>query len=55
MGVEEVGASRAGLFIHLMPAFGILLATIFLGERLMSFHLIGIALIFGGIFLTTRK
>lgn len=54
-GVEEVGASRAGLFIHLMPAFGILLAAAFLGERLMSFHFIGIALIFGGIYLTTRK
>jgi drug/metabolite transporter (DMT)-like permease len=54
-GVEEVGASRAGLFIHLMPAFGILLAALFLGERLMSFHFIGIALIFGGIYLTTRK
>ncbi len=52
-GVEEVGASKAGLFIHLMPAFGILLASVFLGERLMSFHFIGIALIFGGIFLTT--
>jgi drug/metabolite transporter (DMT)-like permease len=54
-GVEQVGASRAGLFIHLLPAFGILLAALFLGERLTSFHFGGIALIFGGIFLTTRK
>lgn len=54
-GVEQVGASRAGLFIHLMPAFGILLAAFFLNERLMNFHFIGIALIFSGIFLTTRK
>jgi drug/metabolite transporter (DMT)-like permease len=54
-GVEAVGASRAGLFIHLMPAFGILLAGLFLGERLLNFHFIGIALIFGGIYLTTRK
>lgn len=54
-GVEEVGASKAGLFIHLLPAFGILLAAVFLGERLSSFHLVGIALIFGGIFLTTRR
>ena len=54
-GVEQLGASRAGLFIHLMPAFGILLAAIFLGERLLDFHFIGIALIFGGIFMTTRK
>lgn len=54
-GVEQVGASRAGLFIHLMPAFGILLAAVFLDERLMRFHFIGIALIFGGIFLATRR
>ncbi|MBU0753355.1 MAG: DMT family transporter [Gammaproteobacteria bacterium] len=54
-GVEQVGASQAGLFIHLMPAFGILLAAAFLGERLAGFHLAGIALIFGGIYLTTRR
>ena len=54
-GVEQVGASRAGLFIHLMPAFGILLAAAFLGERLAGYHLVGIALIFGGIYLTMRR
>lgn len=54
-GVEQVGASKAGLFIHLLPAFGILLAALFLGERLLGFHLAGIALIFGGIFLTMRR
>ncbi len=54
-GVEQVGASRAGLFIHLMPAFGILLAGLFLGEALLGFHFVGIALIFGGIFLNMRR
>ncbi len=54
-GVEQVGAARAGYFIHLLPAFGILLAALFLGERLLGFHFIGVALIFGGIYLTTRK
>lgn len=54
-GVEQVGAARAGLFIHLLPAFGILLAALFLSERLAAFHFAGIALIFTGIFLTTRK
>lgn len=54
-GVEAVGASRAGLFIHLMPAFGILLAAVFLDEALRPFHFVGIALIFGGIFLTTLR
>jgi len=54
-GVVEVGASRAGLFMHLMTAFGILLAILFLDERPMPYHLVGIALIFGGIYLTTRQ
>lgn len=54
-GVEQVGAARAGYFIHLLPAFGILLAALFLGERLLGFHFLGVALIFGGIYLTTRK
>jgi drug/metabolite transporter (DMT)-like permease len=53
-GVELVGASVAGLFTHLMPVFGVLLAAIFLDERLQAFHVAGIALILLGIFLTTR-
>ncbi|MFZ3321221.1 MAG: DMT family transporter [Usitatibacter sp.] len=52
--VAEVGSNVAGIFMHLMPVFGTLLAWIFLGERLHAFHLAGIALILGGIALTTR-
>ena len=33
-GVEQLGASVAGLFVHLMPVFGVLLAWLLLGERL---------------------
>jgi len=54
-GVEEVGANVAGLFVHLMPVFVSLLAWLFLGERMFWFHLVGIALIFAGIYLTTRQ
>ncbi len=53
-GVEQVGASVAGLFIHLMPVFGVLLAWTFLGERLAPYHVAGIALILTGIFVTSR-
>ncbi len=52
--VAEVGGNRAGQFMHLMPAFGTLLAMIFLGEQPALHHLLGIALILAGIFLTTR-
>ena len=54
-GVEQIGASIAGLFVHLMPVFGTLLAWLLLGERLRGFHLIGIALILTGIYLTSRS
>jgi drug/metabolite transporter (DMT)-like permease len=55
-GVRAVGPNRAGLFAHLMPVFGILLAAAFLGERPQPFHWIGMALVFYGIWLssTTR-
>ena len=53
-GVEEVGASVAGLFVHLMPAFGTVLAWLFLGERLQAFHVAGIVLILTGIYITSR-
>lgn len=53
--VAEVGASKASLFIHLMPVFGILLSFLFLGEVPVWYHYLGIALIFSGIWLTTKK
>ena len=53
-GVEQVGASIAGLFVHLMPVFGVLLAWLFLGERLALYHIVGIVLILTGIWITSR-
>ena len=54
-GVEEVGPQVAGLFVHLMPVFGVLLAWLFLGERLALFHVAGIGLILAGIGITSRR
>ena len=53
-GVDQVGASVAGLFVHLMPVFGTILAWIFLGERLHAYHALGIAFILTGIYVTSR-
>jgi drug/metabolite transporter (DMT)-like permease len=53
-GVAEVGSNVAGIFMHLMPVFGALLAWMFLGEHIQLFHIVGIALILTGITLTTR-
>jgi drug/metabolite transporter (DMT)-like permease len=54
-GVELVGANRAGLFIHLMPVFGSLMAIVFLSESLRWYHGLGIVLILSGILLATRR
>jgi drug/metabolite transporter (DMT)-like permease len=53
-GVAEVGPNISGIFMHLMPVFGSLLAWLFLGEQIRVFHIVGIALILSGITLTTR-
>lgn len=49
-GVEKLGANKAGLFIHQVPMWGIVLSVIFLAEQVQAFHLWGIALIFTGIY-----
>jgi drug/metabolite transporter (DMT)-like permease len=57
-GVAQLGAAKAGLFIHLMPPFGLILSVIFLNETVEPFHFIGMGLIFSGIYLaiiTGRK
>jgi len=48
-GVAALGANRAGVFLHLMPAFGSLLAAAVLGESFRPFHAAGIALILAGV------
>lgn len=53
-GVSEVGPTRAGIFVHLVPVFGIVLSTIALGEPPHGFHYVGMVLIFAGIALATR-
>ncbi len=53
-GVELVGPNKAGLFLHLIPVYGALLAFLFLGERLQAFHFVGVAFIVLGIGLTSR-
>jgi drug/metabolite transporter (DMT)-like permease len=52
-GIEVLGPSKGGLFLHLIPVFAALLAFVFLGERLQGFHALGIAAIAAGILLAT--
>lgn len=53
--VWDIGANRAGAFIHLMPVFSSILAVIFLNETIELFHIQGILMVFAGIFLATFK
>ena len=48
-GVAELGAARAGQYVHLMPVFGAGLAFLFLGEPLSYSQIAGAALVFSGI------
>lgn len=52
---QKLGVNRTGQFSHLMPVFGILLATLLLGERLQLFHALGMGLVAVGLILTNRK
>ena len=52
--VTLVGANVAGFSMPLLPAFGTVLAMVFLGEELRPFHLAGIATILTGVILATR-
>lgn len=52
---HRLGVNRTGQFSHLMPVFGILLATLLLGERLQLFHALGMSLVAAGLLLTNMK
>ncbi len=53
--VARLGAARAGITLHLMPAFGVILSALFLGEYPQWFHFTGIALILAGVGLSSFK
>jgi drug/metabolite transporter (DMT)-like permease len=53
--VRRLGAARAGVTMHLMPAMGVGLAALFLGEYPSWFHFAGIALILAGVVLSSLR
>ena len=52
VGIAHIGSARSGMLFNLMPVITTALAMIVLGEKLRLYHLIGMALIFGGIYLS---
>jgi len=53
--VALLGANTAGLAVHLVPVFGIILAVLLLGEVPRAYHAAGILLIGTGIWLAQRR
>ena len=54
-GILQLGAARAGQYLHLIPAFTIVLAIIVLGETLGPHHIAGIVLIAIGLGIAARR
>ena len=54
-GVALIGANRSGVFLHLMPIFGAVMAMVIFNEKFMFYHLLGAAFILMGIILSNRK
>ena len=54
-GVDLIGGTRAGVFSHLIPLFGAVMAMVFLGEQPGLHHVAGFAAILVGVSLAARK
>jgi drug/metabolite transporter (DMT)-like permease len=53
--IALIGPARSSVFTYLMPLITALLATLFLGERIELFHLVGGAFIFAGLALALLR
>jgi drug/metabolite transporter (DMT)-like permease len=53
-GAQLIGPNRTGLFINLIPVFASVLAIVWLDEILKTYHVVGMALIFGGMVVFNR-
>jgi drug/metabolite transporter (DMT)-like permease len=47
-----IGASRAGVFVNLVPVFASIMAVIFLQEVFQMYHALALILVLGGIWLS---
>ncbi len=54
-GISIIGANRAGVFLHLMPVFGSIMAIILFNEKFMIYHFLGAVFIIAGITLSNKK
>jgi drug/metabolite transporter (DMT)-like permease len=53
-GVQRIGASRTGVFINLVPVFGVTFGAVLLDEPVLASMVVGGALVIAGVALTNR-
>ncbi len=54
-GVKKLGAATASIFVYLVPLVTSAIAYVFLGERLLSYHFMGGAMILAGLICSSRE
>ena len=54
-GIGFIGANRAGVFLHLMPIFGAIMAILIFDEKFMPYHFLGAIFIIVGITLSNKN
>lgn len=52
-GIERLGASRAAVFINLVPVLSVLLAFLLLGERPATTQVVGMLVVLSGVYLAS--
>lgn len=53
--IARIGVARTAMFLYWVPVFGVVFATLFLGERLTPWHLVGFSAVMGGTYLGSRR
>lgn len=54
-GLQILGASRAAVFMNLVPVFTVVLAFVFLGEQPGALQIAGMLIVLGGVYLSGTK
>jgi drug/metabolite transporter (DMT)-like permease len=54
-GISIIGANRAGIFLHLMPIMGAVMAMLIFDEKFMHYHFLGAIFIVAGITISNKK
>jgi drug/metabolite transporter (DMT)-like permease len=53
IGIKAVGPSVTGVYLYLIPVYGVALAIVALGESFQGFHAVGLILVVSGVVLAT--